>query len=430
VDEAERVRRLRRQGGEPVRVPASVQGLLADDGSIPSWKVQEAIAVWQSARAEVAEVGGFEAAERLLFLTILLGSHYRGLGEPLRQRAMLESALEVFDLPRHAQIVRGQLARSAVRAGELEAAERWLAPCDARSDDLQTDSAYRHARALLDAARRQADAVLATLGATRQDVPLLTEIEPDTTLLRAHAWELRREDHRAVQLLVEGMQRGQRLAMDQARADLAAFALCDRSYPLALRAHREARAEAILDTGAARLLSWMAWGFGGIAAILMGGGALCLIIALISMIAPLVTGGGEAAWLAGGTVAFSLAVTGLSLMAPGGGMALTAAIPGWIARRMKANARREADLVLHGVDAQAEVLELRSTNVSVNEVPRYHVILRFTLEGRQPWEGSVDALLTPAQVRMTQPGRTVPVLVDPDDPQQVRLELEGSSSSS
>ncbi len=360
LDEAERTRRLRAQDGEPAVAPDSIRGLLAEDDSIPAWKVQEAISVWQSARVEVGEVGSYEAAERLLFLTSVLGAHFEGQGEPLRQRAMLESALEVFTLPRHLQIARGHLARSAVRAGDMEAAERWLAPCDARSDDLQTDSAYRHARALLDTLRGDARAVLTTLGAQADQVPLVAGLGATATLLRAHAMETLGERAQAVDLLAAAMQRGQRGGLDQARAGCGIPALCLHSYPEAARAHRAARAEAIRGSasgGTARMLIWMAWLFGLIAAGLIAAGVLCLAIALVSMIAPALVGGGEAAWFAGGTVAFSLAVTGVSLIGPGIGMLFTAAVPGWIGHRIRSRALREAERIAQGLDRDAEVID-------------------------------------------------------------------------
>ena len=46
VDEQERLRRLKIQDGKPLIPPASLEGLLAADGTVPAWKVQEAVAVW------------------------------------------------------------------------------------------------------------------------------------------------------------------------------------------------------------------------------------------------------------------------------------------------------------------------------------------------------------------------------------------------
>ena len=425
VDDAQRMERLRQQSGEPGHVPASVRALLAEDGSLPAWKVQEAIAVWQSARAEVAEVGGFDAAERLLFLTTLLGQHYRQQGEPLRQRAMLESALEVFGLPRHAQIVRGQLARSAVRAGEIEAAAHWLAPCDAHSDNLQTDSAYRHARGLIDTARGDARAVLAVLGDEAGQVPLVAEVEPAAALLRAQAWESLGQDDRAEAELVLALGRGQRATVELLRGELPGRTLCERSYPAARREHRSASADAMLRShgaGVARGLLWLAALFGVIAALLVGGGGLCLLIALVSAVAPALAGGGEAAWFAGGTVAFSLAVTGFSLIGPGAGMALTAAIPGFIGRRIRSRSRGIAALLRDGEEHVAEIVSATPTGGTVDGAATYRITVRVALSDLPPVETSMVAPLVPARADQLRPGSRLPILLDPADPKKVWLE--------
>lgn len=424
LDEGERIRRLRAQDGSTARVPTSVKGLLADDGTIPEWKVREAISVWQSARVEVGDVGGYEAAELLLFLTTLLGAHYRDHGEPLRQRAMLESALEVFGLPRHVQIVRGHLARSAASAGDLDAAERWLAPCDPRSDDLQTDSAYRFSRALIDTARGDGAAVHAVLGSADGEVPLMSELEGMATLLRAHACDTQGREDQAVAVLRAALERAQGPALAQARIELADWKLCERSFPKAQRAHRQATAAEASPSGLTGVfLLGLAALLGVIGGGLVLGGVVCLGISLISVVAPAVTGGGEAAWFAGGTIAFSMAVTGVSLIGPGAGLLVTAAIPGWIGRRLRAVSRKEALLLTKGIDGQAEVVSVEPTNVTVDGVPRYHIALRVAQQGKPPVDATVGATLTAAQARRVQPGSTVPVLVDPDDPRHLRLEL-------
>lgn len=127
IDEGQRLVMLRQQDGKPMVPPASLNSLL-EGGGIAEWKVQEAVAVWQNTRKELESTSNYEAAERLLFLTIAMANYYSGKGERLQQRAMFESALEVFTLPRHRQMMRGYLARSAALEGDVGAAERWLAP--------------------------------------------------------------------------------------------------------------------------------------------------------------------------------------------------------------------------------------------------------------------------------------------------------------
>ncbi len=156
-----------------------------------SWKEQEAIAVWRSTCEELRRGDSFEAAERLLVLTMLLSEHFGGKREALRQRALFESALDLFRLPRHRQVVHGLLARFASYAGDAQGAEMWLSPCNPRSADLEADTAYRLARATLDTAQGNSIAVLQTLGRFHGDVPILDSEDAHAVVLRAHAHEQR-----------------------------------------------------------------------------------------------------------------------------------------------------------------------------------------------------------------------------------------------
>jgi len=425
VSEAERLSRLASQVDAPTSTPASLEGLLDEHGAIPAWKIDESVSVWQSARVEVAEVGGFEAAERLLALTILLAGHFANRGEPLRQRAMFESALEVFQLPRHVQIMRGHLARCAVRAGDLDAADRWLAPCDPRSDDLQTDSAYRLSRALIDTAKGDSGVVLAVLGAPGSEAPALAEHAIMLRLLRAQALEASGDLQAAVDQLRAAMGRGERRALADTRATLQGGVLCSDSYLVATQQHREAAARAALrsaGTATAKFMIALGALMGLIAGALVVIGALCLLLAGISLIVPLFFGGSEGAWFAGGTVAFSLAVTGGSLLAPGVSMLPFAVIPAWIGRRMLSNARKAADLLRRGIDAQAELIRIEPTGVTVNDVPRYRLILRITLEGRAPYDSPLETQIPAWEAERLGRGSMLPVVVDPDDPTRFVLD--------
>jgi hypothetical protein len=93
------------------------------NGTLEAWKVAEALSVWQSTRRERRTSSDFEAAERLLFLTIVLSQYFFDQGDRERQRALFESALEVFSLPRHRQMMLGYPSRCACRAGDLDAAQ-------------------------------------------------------------------------------------------------------------------------------------------------------------------------------------------------------------------------------------------------------------------------------------------------------------------
>ncbi len=408
ADEDERLRRLRAQDGMPLLPPDSLKALVGPDGNLPEWKIQEAVQIWQSARREVATTSNFEAAERLLYLTLALSNHFSAQDDLLRQRAMFESALEVFFLPRHRQMMRGYLARCAARAGDLEAAERWLAPCDTRSDDLDTDSAYRFSRAFIDTARGEFKAVLGTLGHRLDEVPLMDAVDTVAAVFRANAWERLGQTDRAVALLKETMGKGganARRSMKQMIERYADWELCQGSYAQAEASYRQAASVAagkrasggvgiiILPIGCLMLL---------VAIGLVGAAAVCLALTLFA--------GADLGEAVGG-----MGITGVSLLIPG-------LIMSGVGFRLRAAAKKARRLRQHGVSAYGEVTAVRHTGTKINDVPIVEIRLRVQLEGHDPVDTSAKMLLGAAEVALFQIGRTVPVKVDPDDPTQVVIE--------
>ncbi|HXK17217.1 MAG TPA: hypothetical protein VNG33_05435 [Polyangiaceae bacterium] len=188
LNEEERLARLRAQEDRASGTPKSVEQLL-DKGKLPAWKLQEAFAVWQSTRKELSTSTNYDAAELLLHLSIELSQAYARQNDVVRQRALLESALDGFTLARHRQVMRSYLSRAASGVGDEQAAEHWLALCDAHSDDLEMDSHFRLARAFLDTARLNYSAVLRTLGRGNADVMILAGFRVLAGVLRANAIE-------------------------------------------------------------------------------------------------------------------------------------------------------------------------------------------------------------------------------------------------
>ena len=105
--------------------------------------MDEALSLWRSTCRELSSSEDYAGGELLYHLTVILSDHFSGIEVHMKERALYESALDVLTLPRDRQIMRGLLARKAARAGYKEAARKWLAPCDPRSLDLETDSTYR-----------------------------------------------------------------------------------------------------------------------------------------------------------------------------------------------------------------------------------------------------------------------------------------------
>ncbi len=195
--------RLARLGAQDhwMAFPPPIAELSAAGRVLPS-RISDALALWQKLRAAQKAGASFEVSEQLFCLSLALAERALDDRELLRQRALLESALELLELPRHQQVLRAYLSRGACRSGDVQGAESWLAPCDPASDDLPSDTAWRYARAYLDTARGDFRAVIHVLGASGADVPLWDLHEAECAVLRANAWERMGQVAFAIDLLM------------------------------------------------------------------------------------------------------------------------------------------------------------------------------------------------------------------------------------
>ncbi len=227
IPEAERVRLLWAQEDEPWTTPESLRALVPG-ATIPEARVSEAMTVWNRARRELRETGSREAGERLAFLTLMLGTRHGRAGEPRLKRAVFESALDVLRLPQDLQAIRGGLSRAAALDGDTCSAEAWLAPCDPRPRDLESDSQWRVARAFIDTVHGDWNAVLAVLGRDADEVPVREKLHTLGAMLRANAWERLGRLDTAVELLRRetGYRPDARQAMFTARSYYASLRLC------------------------------------------------------------------------------------------------------------------------------------------------------------------------------------------------------------
>ncbi|MEX1368292.1 MAG: hypothetical protein AB1Z98_34495 [Nannocystaceae bacterium] len=82
--------------------------------------------LWDQARRDPDRDGGAP----LFGATLMLSSGHGAVGDQVKRRAVLETALELLSDRGHRCIVRCHLARAASRLGEREAAQAWLSPCE------------------------------------------------------------------------------------------------------------------------------------------------------------------------------------------------------------------------------------------------------------------------------------------------------------
>lgn len=399
VPEPQRVAQLRMQDNRPLLAPAAYQQLV-EGGRIPPWRIAEATAAWQACRKEVrASPSNPEPAERLLFLTMLLSNHLFDAQDFLRQRAMFESALEVAQLPRHKQVLRGFLSRSAARLGDLAAAQQWLAPCDPRPLDLESDTAYRVSRAYIDTLSGNFQAVIQWLGRVRDEVPIQDTFDAAATVFRANALERLGDVAGATAALADEMRRGAgaRDTIDAIVKGHPGFQLCPQSLPQAKAAFGQVAGQR--------------------AAQLAGGGAASGIIgiAVVTTIIPIVI----------------LVVVFNSVPMPGGmgimhlfgwapglllGLGIPIAIGVWLYR----SGQRAKHIMQNGVDARGRVLAVNPTGTKINGVPRVEVRLMVMLPDRPPYEASTKLLWSGSREQLLQAGE-VHLKVDPQRPGDVAI---------
>ena len=415
LDEGQRLIMLRQQDGTPMVPPQGVQSLL-QNGELPEWKIQEAIAIWQNTRRQLESTNDFQAAESLLFLTILLSNHFANKQERLQQRAMFESALEVFTLPRHRQMMRGALARFAALEGDLEAAGRWLAPCNPRSEDLQSDTTYRISRATIDTARGDFNAVIQTLGNDLQQVPIMDAMEAIAVILRANAWERLGQLQVATQQLSQYMGAGGASGRGALTRVLEAFS--QSSWQMAPGAYQAASATYTRAAGNAaaagaggmvgKIFYWVGL-FNLVVGILLAIGSIAFVVLALTAF-PALVGGIPGVALGGGIAAFTMIIIGVVFFLVG--------------RAFVKGAAKAKRIRTSGVPARGQIVSVQPTGVRVNKVPQVSITVSVQLPGRPPYEARAKMLLQPMAMAQLTPGRAVPLRVDPQNPQEILIELQ------
>lgn len=229
--------------------PAELAHLFIGERLAPSHE-PEARARWQELRARLRAGAGTEQGRTLVLLTLALAESWFERGELLAQRALIDSVFDVVSDPRLQQVLRAQLARTALRADDVAGAEAWLTTCDPKSEDLLADTAYRFAAAYLETARGRLAEVVRALGTG--DLPLSHAYAPECAVLCANAWEKSGQSVIAVDVLIAAKREVGPLGRRRTKRFVSAHSqwqLCPRSEPEAER--RMAQLEpASLESGA------------------------------------------------------------------------------------------------------------------------------------------------------------------------------------
>jgi hypothetical protein len=86
---------------------------------------------------------------------------------------------------------------------------------------------------------------------------------------------------------------------------------------------------------------------------------------------------------------------------------------------MQEEGQRAQHLMAHGVVGQGTITALRDTGMTVNDNPRIELDLTVTVPGREPYAVTHAQTISRLAIAGFQPGATVPVRVDPNDPAQM-----------
>jgi hypothetical protein len=394
ADEPQRLAMLAQQDARPPQ-RKWIAALLVGDELLP-WKLSEALDRYRALHDTLRE-GAADGAtqEQLWELTMVLTGYFGAHAEPLRERALLEGALEVLADARHRQTIYAALATSAARAGDQAAAASWLSLCDPRSSELRSDSAFRFARAYLDTTAGRWQQVLDSVGNGWQGVPLSNEIESYCVALRAHAWEQLGQPTRAIDLLDHYLQQvdGYRRFQVRRFAHRQPSPLCSHSLPQAEERQRR-RGVALLGKTS-------------------GSPKLSLTITLAFLAATVVAT----------PIAGYFGGVGWGVYAVGMGAVLVSAFLTILLSDRRAY-RRAVRLRNEGLLAVASTIHVRSTGRATNGVPELSYRLLIIPPESAAFEAYNTLHADHTVRRQLAPGRLVMVRFDPTDWSNVHVEVD------
>lgn len=208
-------------------------------GPLTPDRVGPALALWR-VYCQRASAGDIVAGENAVLLTGSLSGYFALQGDAHRQRAVFETVLDALREPAHKQVIRCQLARAALKAGDMRSAQTWFGACDPSPADLQADTAYRTTFATLATAYADFRNVLAALGPNPGSVPIALVYQLQIDVLRANAIEKLGDLNAAVtQLVATGRALdGGVQAIPQIVAVNQHLQLCPQSLPRAMQLWR------------------------------------------------------------------------------------------------------------------------------------------------------------------------------------------------
>lgn len=107
-------------------------------------------------------------------------------------------------------------------------------------------------------------------------------------------------------------------------------------------------------------------------------------------------------------------------------LAVMAAIFGFSSSAFKKLSTSEKNHFLraNGESAQATILDVRRTGISINDDPLVEIFLQIQPNGRPEYQAKTKTLVSVYKIFQVQVGSIIPVKIDPLNPQQVALDID------
>jgi len=115
------------------------------------------------------------------------------------------------------------------------------------------------------------------------------------------------------------------------------------------------------------------------------------------------------------TVISSIAITILSAAVPLG-------LTGWLFKRARDQAAQTRALLTSGAPAEATILNLWDTGITINDNPRVGLLLELRPPDGAPFQVETTRTISRLQIPLYQPGTVLQVKYDPNDTTKVAIE--------
>ena len=170
------------------------------DGRITIGQKAHALKEWEKLSRSNSSTSS-KQQRQILWLALKTADLSVTIGDHVQIAQILERALQLLPDAGHTHLICCRMVEAAVDGNDLNAALQWFSRCDATSEVLELDSAYRIAAARLFAAQRKPAEIFKILGKSAGNLPLADFVRKKAEVLRAHAFELNGAEKKAIKLI-------------------------------------------------------------------------------------------------------------------------------------------------------------------------------------------------------------------------------------